>query len=102
MNEPRIYVDFNEMPTANEVLLSQGDSKDNSNGKIMHFIEGMRVSVYMDDLDDEGKPDNLIAEGVVIRNYHGAWTAAARWLLKIDERGIRHESEGQRLESPEV
>lgn len=93
MNEDRIYVDFNEMATSNEVLLSKYDTKVDSGGKTVQFIEGMSVSVYMDDQDEHGNPDHLIAEGVARRNYHGDWTAAARWILVISERGIRHESE---------
>jgi hypothetical protein len=102
MNEPRMYVDFNEMPAATEVLLSKSDSKVDSSGKTIHFVDGMPVSVYMDDEDENGKPDNLIAEGIARRNHHGGWTAAARWLLVIDERGIRHESEERPHEPPEV
>jgi len=49
--------------------------------------------VYMDDCDENGNPDRLIAKGNAMRNCNGGWTAAARWLLKIDEDGIRHESE---------
>jgi hypothetical protein len=92
MNVPRVYVDFNEMLSEHEVLLSQEDSKADSSGKVIVFIEGMKVSVYMDDLNTDGKPDYLIAEGVALRNHHGGWAASARWLLRIDNRGIRHES----------
>jgi len=102
MNESRIYVDFNEMPTANEVLLSQSDTKVDSSGRTIRFVEGMPVSVYMDDQNEHGSTDNLIAEGVARRNHHGGWTAAARWLLVISERGIRHESEERPHELPEV
>ncbi|BCO25276.1 hypothetical protein MIZ03_0136 [Rhodoferax lithotrophicus] len=101
MNEPRIYVDFNEMPTANEVLLSKFDTKVDSSGKAIYFVEGMRVSVYMDDEDKCGSPDNLIAEGIARRNHYGGWTAAARWVVVISERGIRHESEERPHEPPE-
>jgi hypothetical protein len=102
MDESRIYVDFNEMPTANEVLLSKSDTEVDSSGKTIHFVEGMQVSVYMDDQDEHGSPDNLIAEGIARRNHHGGWTAAARWLVVISERGIRHESEERPHELPEV
>jgi len=101
MDESRIYVDFNEMPTANEVLLSKSDTKVDSSGKTVRFVEGMPVSVYMDDHDEHGSPDNLIAKGIARRNHHGGWTAAARWLLVISECGIRHESE-ERPHEPEV
>jgi hypothetical protein len=81
------------MPTSDEVLLSKGDDVLDSNGKVVSLFEGMRVAVYMGDQDSSGKPDNLSAEGVVSRNHHGGWTTAARWVLKIDKPGIRHESE---------
>lgn len=91
MDESRVYVDFNEMPSSNEVLLSQLDSKPASDGNVVTFIEGQRVGVYSDDLDEHGHLCKLIADGVAIRNQYGGWTAAARWLLRIDDRGIRHE-----------
>lgn len=93
MSEHRICVDFNEMPTSNEVLLSQFDTKVDSGGETVQFVDGMFVSVYMDDQDEHGNPDRLIAEGIARRNYHGGWAAAACWLLTISDRGIRHESD---------
>jgi hypothetical protein len=89
----RVYVDFNEMPSRDEVLLAQGDSKVDRRGNRVEFREGAAVSVYMDDPDEHGRPDSLIADGVAALNKHGGWTAAAKWLLKIDGRGIRRESE---------
>jgi hypothetical protein len=93
MSLPRIYVDFNEMPSANEVLLSNADSRADSAGNVITLVEGMALAVYSDDFDDDGKQDNLVAEGVALRNLHGGWTSTATWLLKISERGIRHESD---------
>jgi hypothetical protein len=93
MHTSRIYVDFNEMPSNDEVLLSQGDTTADALGNLVVLIEGMRLAVYSDDQDENGEPDNLIAEGVALRNHHGGWTNTARWLLKVNERGIRHESD---------
>ena len=90
---PRVYVDFNEMPTSDEVLLSQEDSKLDSAGNLVDFTDGNAVAVYMDDTDEDGNPDKLLADGVAIRNVHGGWTSVAKWILKIDSRGIRRESE---------
>jgi hypothetical protein len=53
----------------------------------------MRVHVYSDDVDDDGRVDNLIADGVVERNIASGWTAAAKWCCRIDTNGIRHESD---------
>jgi len=91
--DPRVYVDFNERYGEDEVLLSQGDSKMDSAGNIVEFTEGKFVSVFMDDPDETGAPDYLIADGVAMKNNYGGWTSAAKWILKIDERGIRRASQ---------
>jgi hypothetical protein len=90
--QARVYVDFNEMLSADEVLLAQQDSKPDSAGNVIDFIEGKKVAVYMDDEDESGRPDRLIADGIALLNTHGGWSSVARWILKIDARGIRHES----------
>lgn len=95
--DPRVYVDFNEMPSENEVLLSKQDSKLDSAGNVVVFVEGMAVAVYSDDKDENGRQDNLLADGIVVLNTHGGWTSAAKWLLKIDSRGVRHESTEPKL-----
>src|SRR3712207_599017 len=92
MKTARIYVDFNEMISNDEVLLSRHDSTMDSEGKLITLFEGMPIGVYSDDLDEEGKPDKLIADGVAMRNTSG-WMEEVRWLLKIDQRGVRHESD---------
>ena len=81
------------MPSSNEVLLSQLDSKPDSDGNIVTFTEGQAVSVFSDDVDEHGQPCNLIADGIATRNQHDGWTATARWVLRIDARGIRHDDE---------
>ena len=94
----RIYVDFNEMLSENTVLLSREDVKKDTEGNAVMFIEGKAVSVYMDDSDGEGRPDNLIADGTAELNpYCGkqgqGFGRHVKWILKIDSRGIRHESD---------
>lgn len=93
MNKPRVWVDFNEMVSDDDVLLSKTDTKADSDGNIVTFTEGCSVSVYDEDLDEHGQPDNIIADGVAMLNTYGGWTAPAKWLIKIDSRGVRHESD---------
>jgi hypothetical protein len=93
MKQPRVYVDFNEMVASDEVLLSKLDTTLDSAGHPVSLLEGAPVAAYMDDPAENGAPDRLIADGVAIRNRHGGWTAGARWILKIDSRGIRRESD---------
>lgn len=93
MDRPRLYVDFNEMLEPDLVLLSQTDTKVDSSGATIALSEGLRVHVYMDDVDDEGRPDNLVASGLVERHPGTGFGQAARWCCRIDAAGIRHESE---------
>jgi hypothetical protein len=95
MNEARIYVDFNEMVTNDIVLLSKGDTKANSCGTPITFYEGMPVSIYSDDVDENGNKDNLIAEGIAVKydlSNYSCWKHV-KWCCKIDENSIIHESD---------
>jgi hypothetical protein len=98
MEKARIYVNFNEMITENIVLLSKDDTKKDSKGNIIAFYEGMPVSIYMDDDDEDGKPDNLIADGIAIKYDLSKYNLNyVKWCCKIDENGIRHESDIKKL-----
>lgn len=92
MDRPRLYVDFNEMLERDLVLLSKADTNVDSAGVTIVLREGLRVYVYQDDLDEFGREDNLIAEGVVESCSGSGWAAAAKWCCRIDG-GVRHESE---------
>jgi hypothetical protein len=89
----RVYVDFNEMPSPDEVLLSQSDTKLDSMGAEVRFVQGGSVAVYQDDPDEHGRPDQLVADGIAVLNTRNDWTSAAKWILRIDTRGIRRASE---------
>lgn len=95
MDKARIYVDFNEMLDHNIVLLSKDDTKIDSTGNIITFYEGMPVSIYSDDISDTGEIDNLIAEGIAIKqdlsNFPN-WQHV-KWCCLIDLNGIIHESD---------
>lgn len=96
MDKARIYVDFNEMVDYNTVLLSRDDTKVDSQGNIITFYEGMPVSIYMDDVNNKGEVDNLIAEGIAIKqdlsNYPPSWQHV-KWCCRIDANGIINESD---------
>lgn len=91
---PMLKVDFNEMLDSNLVLLSAHDVKLNSCGELVSLHEGLSVTVYMEDTDENGSVDNLVAKGIVARNLSEVgWASNAKWCCKIDDHGIRHESE---------
>lgn len=94
MKEPRIYVDFNEMVEEDLVLLSKNDTELDSAGNLVQLSENMFVKIYMDDVDEMGNEDKLIAEGIVERNaITEGWGAIAKWNCRIDQNGIYHESD---------
>ncbi|MBX7225486.1 MAG: hypothetical protein K1X55_05615 [Chitinophagales bacterium] len=96
MKEPRLYVDFNEMIEDDLVLLSKTDFKLDSDGNRIELIAGAKVKIYMDDIDDNGEEDNLIADGIVEENIYRekySWTSVCKWNCRIDKKGIFHESD---------
>src|SRR4051812_42759848 len=90
MDRSRIYVDFNEMLEADLVLLSKEDTRTDSSGNLVELREVLRIYVYMDDLDENGSPDPLIADGVVEKTPGIGWGARAKWCCRIGPEGIVH------------
>ena len=95
MDKARIYVDLNEMVDRDTVLLSKDDTKIDSEGNVITFFEGMSVSIWSDDLSEDSKEDNLIAEGIAVKrelsDYPG-WSHV-KWCCKINWSSMIHESD---------
>jgi hypothetical protein len=62
-------VDFNEQPEPDLVLLSASDAKVAQSGEEVRLTQGLEVWVVMDDTDELGRPDPLIATGAVEANH---------------------------------
>lgn len=64
------------------------------------LVEGMRVLVWDQNVNELGERDDLIAAGTVARIEAGAggWPKNAMWSCLIDDRGIRHRSDGLPVE----
>jgi hypothetical protein len=93
VDRPLLYVDFNEMLDKNLVLLSRLDITSDLSGNDVALREGLAVDVYTDDVDANGRRDNLVASGVVEENRSTGWGAHVKWCCRIDSRGIRHQSD---------
>ena len=93
MNPLALYVDFNEMLEHDLVLLSKDDLKKADNGETVLLHEGAQVTVYMDDENDDGHADRLVATGTVERNPGNSFSPNVKWCCRIDKHGIRHQSE---------
>jgi hypothetical protein len=88
----RIHADFNGL--FRELLcLSHKETYLGEDGSAIVVQEGMTITAFDKDVDEDGQPDNLIASGTVERPPEWLSCQGSRWVLRIDENGVRHESD---------
>ena len=92
MSGIRLQSDFNGL-FGEWLCLSHAETCLDANGEQVEVREGMTATVFDEDVDDDGNPDNLIATGTVQRPPDWLQCAGSRWALKIDGNGVRHESD---------
>jgi hypothetical protein len=88
---PLFHVDFNELMEFDVILLSQTDIKKDARGNDVRLVEGLPIAIYEDDVGVDGRPDNLVAEGVVIPNKYTGPFPHVKWCCRISPEGIRHQ-----------
>lgn len=95
-----ICADFNGI--FGELLcISHGESCSDEFGRPVSLGAGMKLTAYDEDVDDNGNPYDLIALGTVEPAPSWLRCNGSRWVLKIDENGVRHQSEiGNRKRPP--
>ena len=62
-------------------------------GNTVQLREGMIVAAYDEDVDEGGQRDDLLASGVVERSPKWLQCRGSRWCLRIDAKGVRHQSD---------
>lgn len=91
LDKPRIWLDFNELCAVDEhskapiYLFSQGNIVNDAYGNDVELYEGMAVSLFDEDIDDQGRPDAILADGIVIRNFLAQYPMV-KWLVRLTER----------------
>jgi len=94
---PKVQADFNGLFRGWTMLcLSHSDTCVDESGVVIQLRTGMIVTAFDLDADEEGNPDNLIATGVVELSPDWLQCRGSRWVLMIDEHGVRHESDLRR------
>jgi len=83
-----IYIDFNKMIATDVVFLSKTGTKEDSIGEVIRFYEGKKVSIYVDDYNEGGQRDYLIAIGCDELNKSGLFKSC-KWVRRIDSNGIK-------------
>ncbi len=63
-------------------LFSQTDITNDSDGNDIIIYDGMEVSVFDYDYDDENMPDALLADGIIVRNFLDQYPNV-KWLIRL-------------------
>ena len=88
----RVQADFNGL--FGELLcLSHEDTCVDADGKIVTLQKGMTLAAFDEDVDDKGNRDDIIAFGIVEPSPESLRCLGSRWVLRIDQNGVRHESD---------
>jgi hypothetical protein len=88
MAPPRVYADFQNLDDANRLRLTCAGTLQDLAKHGLQLHEGLVLTLYSDDADDHGRPDELRVEGVVHYDPDGqCWVATINWAA------IRHASE---------
>ena len=88
-----ISADFNGILERDLLCLAHKDVVTDRAGRAVALRPGLNVTAFDEDTDDDGRPDALIASGVVEPAPDYAACRGSRWVLRIDGEGIRHESD---------
>ena len=80
MSSPRIYADFHNADANGRLRLNCVGTIEDLARQGIALHEGMRLSLYSDDLDANGRLDELQVEGVVsFSEPEHCWVAAIDW-----------------------
>jgi hypothetical protein len=91
----RIRADFNGLFT--ELLcLSHKETCIGENGQDVSVHEGMTVTAFDEDIDDDGKPDKLIASGTVEKSPEWLRCKGSVRVLRIDRNARCSQAAGLR------
>lgn len=88
MAPPKVYADFQNLDDANRLRLTCAGTLQALARQGIQLQEGLILTFYSDDADDQGQPDELRVEGVVYYDADGQC-----WVATIDWTAIRHASE---------
>jgi hypothetical protein len=68
------------------------DDATTEDGEIVPLRPGITLTAFDDDADEHGRPDKILATGVVERSPDWLQCEGSCWVLRIDSSGIRHAS----------
>lgn len=93
----KFKIDFNELIETDLILLSRDDVRIDVHGHAVSLRDGMEITVFAEDLNGDGDRDDLVADGIVVRNPSDGWSSQVKWACRINKHGIRHASDRHRV-----
>ena len=88
-----INTDFNGFLEPGLLCLAHAETVRDESGREVVLSEGMIVTAFDLDADDEGKPDRILATGKVERSPSYAQCRGSVWSLRVDDAGVQWESQ---------
>jgi hypothetical protein len=88
MDTQRVYADFQKLDDDNRLILTCRGTLQDLQRHGIQLREGLHLTLYTDDADEEGRSDELRADGVVHFDE-----SARRWVATIDWNRLWHASE---------
>ena len=92
MSQLRLQADFNGLFGDVLCLSHSGTARDDS-GNIVQLSAGMIVIAFDHDVNERGERDDLVASGTVEPSPEWLRCKGSRWVLRIDEAGVRNQSD---------
>ena len=92
MKRLKVRGDFNGI-FGDLLCLSHSEICKDEFGSDVILEEGMELTAFDEDSDEDGNRDDLIANGRVERSPDWLQNHGSKWVLRIDENGIMHESD---------
>lgn len=74
------------------LCLSHGDTVTRADGERIAAVSGTSATAWEPDPDQEGRPDALLASGIVVPSPPELQCLGSRWALRMDHDGVRHAS----------
>jgi hypothetical protein len=92
MSHRLVRADFNGL-FGDLLCISHTDTCRADDGTEIRLETGMQLTAFEDNVDEDGRRDNLLASGTVEPSPDWLTCNGSRWVLRLDQRGVRHESE---------
>jgi len=84
----KIYADFHNLDDENRLKLTSVGTKEDLERLGVTLREGLELTFYTDDANDQGEADDLLVDGVV--EYDRANQC---WVAKVDWSAVKHSSD---------